>query len=182
MVRLQERYIKEVLPTLQKEVGRSNILSLPRLEKIIVSMGLGKAILEKKRFDQATKDLATITGQKPVLTRARKSVASFKVRRGMKVGAMVTMRGARMYEFLDRLINVAIPRIRDFRGLNPASFDARGNYNFGVSEQLVFPEISVDDVDIQLGMNITIVVSNSDSPKESYRLLELLGFPFRREG
>jgi len=147
-----------------------------------VSMGLGKAIQEKKRFDQATKDLATITGQKPVLTRARKSVASFKVRRGMQVGAMVTMRRARMYEFLDRLINVAIPRIRDFRGLNPASFDARGNYNFGVSEQLVFPEISVDDVDIQLGMNITIVVSNSDSPQESYRLLELLGFPFRREG
>jgi len=144
-------------------------------------MGLGKAVQEKKRLGQAVKDLSIITGQKPILTRARKSVASFNVRRHMEVGAKVTLRGRRMYEFLDRLINAAIPRIRDFRGLNPEAFDGGGNYSFGIDEQLVFPEMSVDDVEFQQGMNITIAIKNSRSQQESRRLLELFGFPFRQQ-
>jgi large subunit ribosomal protein L5 len=181
MARLLERYREEIVPVLKKDLGRENAMSLPRLSAIIVSMGLGKAIGEKKLFDAALGDLATITGQHAVLTRARKSVAAFKVRKGMQVGAKVTVRGARMYEFLDRLINSSVPRIRDFRGLNRDSFDQGGNYSFGITEQLVFPEVNVEDVDVQQGMNITIVIRNSESPKESFRLLELIGFPFRRE-
>jgi len=182
MARLLERYRETIVPSLQEKLGRRNVLSLPRLEKIVVSMGLGKSRDEPKRIEAAVKDLATLTGQRPVLTKAKKSVAAFHVRQGVMVGAMVTLRGRRMYEFFDRLINLAIPRVRDFRGLDPASFDGRGNYSLGLSEQLVFPEIRVDDVQYQQGMNITIVVKNSRSDEESRLLLEGFGFPFRHDG
>ena len=166
---------------MRERLGRTNVHSLPRLEKIVVSMGLGRAREEQKRFDAAMDDLARITGQRPVVARAQKSVSAFQVRQGVPVGCKATLRGTRMYEFLDRLINLAMPRIRDFRGMSPDAFDGRGNYSMGVSEQLVFPEISVDDVQYQQGMNITIVIENSQSDEESRALLEGLGFPFRRE-
>ena len=181
MTRLLEQYRAEIIPTLQEKLGRTNVLSLPRLEKIVLSMGLGKSRDEPKRTEAAMQDLATITGQKPVLTKAKKSVASFHLREGNLVGAKVTVRGKRMYEFLDRLINLAMPRIRDFRGMNPNAFDGRGNYSLGVTEQLVFPEVRVDDVKYQQGMNITIVIANSRSDEESRHLLEAFGFPFRRD-
>jgi len=182
MVRLLDRYRNDIVPVLQEKLGRRNVLSLPRLEKIVVSSGLGKSREEPKRIEQSVSDLSAITGQKPVLTKAKKSVSAFKLRQGMTVGSMVTLRGTRMYEFLDRLINLAIPRIRDFRGLDPNAFDGRGNYSMGVSEQLVFPEVRVDNVQFQQGMNITIVIRNSRSDEESRALLEGFGFPFRREG
>lgn len=182
MARLLERYRKEVVPLLQKKLGRDNALSLPRLEKIVISMGLGKAQDEAKRVDAAMEDLATLSGQKPVLTKAKKSVSAFRVREDTVVGAKVTLRGRRMYEFLDRLINLAIPRIRDFRGLDPGAFDGRGNYSMGVNEQLVFPEVRVADVQYQQGMNITICIEKSRSDEESRALLEGFGFPFRRDG
>jgi len=166
---------------LQERLGRRNVLSLPRLEKIVITMGLSKARDEAKRVDAAVEDLAIVAGQKPVLTKARKSVSAFRLREGMTVGAMVTLRGRRMYEFLDRLINLALPRVRDFRGMDPAAFDGRGNYNMGLSEQLVFPEVRVDKVQFQQGMNIAIVVKNSRSDEESRWLLEAFGFPFRRD-
>jgi large subunit ribosomal protein L5 len=178
--RLQERYAKEIVPALQKELGRANALSLPRLAKIVVSMGLGKATLEKKRLTNAVEELAMITGQKPLVTKARKSVSAFKVREGNEIGAKVTLRGKRMYEFLDRLISVAIPRIRDFRGLNPKGFDGRGNYAFGVSEQLIFPEVEIEKVEFQQGMNIVVCIQCARNDRESYRLLELFGMPFRK--
>jgi len=181
MARMLERYRKEVVPVLQAKVGRQNVLSLPRLEKIVISMGLGKSHDEPKRIEAAVEDLGLIAGQKPVLTKAKKSVSAFRLRTGLTIGCMVTLRGARMYEFLDRLINLALPRFRDFRGLDPNAFDGRGNYNFGVNEQLVFPEIRVDKVQFQQGMNITIVVKNSRSDEESRWLLEAFGFPFRRD-
>ena len=181
MARLQEQYRSEIVPMLQKKLDRQNILSLPRLEKIVVSMGLGKSRDEPKRTEAAMQDLATITGQKPALTKAKKSVASFHLRQGTVVGAKVTMRGRRMYEFLDRLINLAMPRIRDFRGMDPDAFDGRGSYSLGVTEQLVFPEVRVDDVQFQQGMNITIVIANSRSDEESRDLLEAFGFPFRQD-
>jgi large subunit ribosomal protein L5 len=143
-------------------------------------MGLGKAILEKKRLTNAVEELALIAGQRPVVTKARKSIAGFKVREGMETGAMVTLRGKRMFEFLDRLINVAIPRIRDFRGLNPKGFDGRGNYNFGITEQLIFPEVNIEKVEFQQGMNITICIQGSKNDRESHRMLELFGMPFRK--
>jgi len=167
---------------LRERLGRKNVHSLPALEKIVVSMGLGKSRDEPKRIDAAMEDLALITGQRPALTKAKKSVSAFHVREGVPIGCKVTLRGERMYEFLDRLINLAMPRIRDFRGMDPNAFDGRGNYSMGVSEQLVFPEIRVDDVQYQQGMNITIVVENSRSDEESRALLEGLEFPFRREG
>jgi len=181
MTRLLEQYRSKIVPTLQEKLGRQNVLSLPRLEKIVVSMGLGKSRDEPKRTEAAMRDLATITGQKPVLTKAKKSVASFHLREGMIIGAKVTMRGKRMYEFLDRLINLAIPRVRDFRGMDPNAFDGRGNYSMGVTEQLVFPEVRVDDVAFQQGMNITIVIANSRSDEEARNLLEAFGFPFSRD-
>lgn len=180
MARMQDRYRNEVVPVLQQKLGRSNVLSLPRLEKIVLSAGFGKAGEEPKRIEQSSGDLAIITGQKALLTKAKKSVSAFKLRQGMTIGAMVTLRGQRMYEFLDRLINLAIPRFRDFRGLEP-KFDGRGNYSMGVSEQLVFPEVRVDNVQFQQGMNITFVIRNSRSDEESRMLLEGFGFPFRRE-
>jgi large subunit ribosomal protein L5 len=176
-----ERYRKEVVPRLQEKLGRQNVLSLPRLEKIVVSMGLGKSRDEAKRVEAAVEDLSLITGQKPIVTKAKKSVSAFRLREGMPIGCKATLRGARMYEFLDRLINLAIPRFRDFRGLDPNAFDGRGNYNMGVNEQLVFPEVRVDKVQFQQGMNITIVIKNSRSDEESRWLLEAFGFPFRRD-
>jgi large subunit ribosomal protein L5 len=176
-----ERYRKEVVPRLQEKLGRQNVLSLPRLEKIVVSMGLGKSRDEAKRVEAAVEDLSLITGQKPIVTKAKKSVSAFRLREGMPIGCKATLRGARMYEFLDRLINLAIPRFRDFRGLDPNAFDGRGNYNMGVNEQLVFPEVRVDKVQFQQGMNITIVIKNSRSDEESRWLLEAFGFPFRHD-
>jgi len=181
MVRMLDRYRKEVVPVLQAKLGRQNVLSLPRLEKIVVSMGLGKSHDEPKRVEAAVEDLGLITGQRPVLVKAKKSVSAFRLRQGMTIGCKTTLRGQRMYEFLDRLINLAIPRFRDFRGLDPSGFDGRGNYNMGVNEQLVFPEIRVDKVQFQQGMNITFVVRNSRSDEESRWMLEAFGFPFRRD-
>ncbi len=182
MARLLQQYRDEIVPQLRERLGRGNVLSLPRIEKIVVSMGLGRSRDEPKRTEAAMEDLAVITGQRPALTKARKSVAGFRIRQGATVGARVTLRGKRMYEFLDRLINLAIPRIRDFRGLDPGAFDGRGNYSLGVNEQLVFPEVRVADVQYQQGMNIAIVIRNSRSDEESRVLLEGFGFPFRRDG
>lgn len=180
MARLLERYRQEIVPVLQKELGRTNVLSLPRLTKIVVSMGVGQAAVEKKRLTNAVEELAVISGQQPVITRARKSVAGFKLRKGMDVGTKVTLRGQRMYEFLDRLISVAIPRIRDFRGLSPKAFDGRGNYSFGVSEQLIFPEVDIEKVEFEQGMNITLCIDRAKSDREAFRLLELFGMPFTK--
>jgi large subunit ribosomal protein L5 len=185
MARLLDKYRSEVVPAMRAEFGRQNILSLPRLDKVVVSMGLGKAIQESgskarenRRFTEAQEHLATVTGQKPQVTRARKSVSNFKVRAGWDAGLKVTLRGRRMYEFLDRVIALAIPRVRDFRGLNPGGFDGQGNYNMGLSEVGVFPEIDPDKVTYQLGMNITICTTAGDDA-EARRLLTLLGMPFR---
>lgn len=180
MARLYEKYKNEVLPALQKELGRENRLSIPRLEKVVVSMGLGKATQEKKRMDAAEKELTQIVGQKPIVCRARKSVSNFKLREGQPIGLKVTLRGARMYEFLDRVIAVAIPRIRDFRGLSTSSFDGRGNYSMGLTEQTVFPEIDADKVEFQQGMNITVCTSARDD-RESRQLLTMIGLPFRKD-
>jgi large subunit ribosomal protein L5 len=181
MARLLDRYRKEIVPSLAKELGRTNPHSLPRLEKIVVSMGLGKSIGERKRLDEAVDHLAQITGQKPQITIARKAVSGFRLREGMEVGARVTLRGRRMYEFLDRLVTLALPRVRDFRGLNPRGFDGRGNYNMGLNEQLVFPEISPDKVNFTQGMNITMVTS-AHNDDEGRLLLREFGVPFRKEG
>ncbi|MDW8079725.1 MAG: 50S ribosomal protein L5 [Thermoguttaceae bacterium] len=178
MPRLQERYQREIVPELAKRLGRKNPLSLPRLEKIVVNMGVGKALQDKKYLEEAVDALSLITGQKPVVTRARKSVAGFRVRRGMAIGCMVTLRRRRMYEFLDRLISLALPRVRDFRGLNPKAFDGHGNYNLGLSEQFVFPELNPDRYSRPQGMNITIVTT-TESDEEARLLLQLLGMPFR---
>jgi len=185
MARLLEKYRSEVVPALQRELGRTNVLSLPRLEKIVVSMGLGKAVqesgskaAENRRFVEAQEHLMTVTGQKPLVTRARKSVSQFKVRRGWDVGLKVTLRGRRMYEFLDRLVSLAIPRVRDFRGLDPGGFDGHGNYNLGLAECGVFPEINPDKVTYQQGMNIA-VCTTARNDAEARQLLMLLGMPFR---
>jgi large subunit ribosomal protein L5 len=180
MSRLIDKYKNEVLPALQKQLGRTNRLSIPRLEKVVVSMGLGKALAEKKRMEQAVKELAQITGQKPLVCRARKSVSNFKLRKGYEIGLKVTLRGRRMYEFLDRLICTAIPRIRDFRGLDPKGFDGHGNFNMGLTEQTVFAEIDADKVEFQQGMNITIVTT-ARNDAEARELLAGMGMPFRRD-
>ncbi len=179
MSRLLEKYKNEVLPALQAEFGIKNKLAVPKIEKIIVSMGVGRATQNKQIIDQAAQELALITGQKPVVCKAKKSVSNFKVRKGMPIGLKVTLRGRRMYEFLDRLISIAIPRVRDFRGLNPNGFDGSGNYNLGISEQTVFPEVPIDKVQFQQGMNITIVTTTDDD-KKAYALLEKIGMPFRK--
>lgn len=176
--RLQERYEKELLPALATKLGRTNPHSLPRLQKIVVNMGVGSAISEKKHLEDAVSALTQIVGQKPVITKARTSIAGFKLREGQQIGCKATLRGARMYEFLDRLISVAIPRVRDFRGLDPDGFDRRGNYNMGLSEQLVFPELNPDKYTRVQGMNITMVVSTS-SDDESRELLRGFGMPFK---
>jgi large subunit ribosomal protein L5 len=176
--RLHEKYEKEILPALAKQLGRTNRLSLPRLTKIVVNMGVGKAVGEKKYMEDATDALKQICGQKPLVTLSRKSIANFKLREGMAVGCKVTLRGRRMYEFLDRLIAVALPRVRDFRGLDPDAFDGRGNYNLGLTEQLVFPELNPDKFTNPQGMNITLV-TNTDSDDEARQLLRGLGMPLR---
>lgn len=178
--RLQEKYQKEILPELAEVLGRSNILSLPALQKIVVNMGVGSAIAEKKHMDDAVAALAQITGQKPLITRARKAIAGFRLRADMPIGCKVTLRRKRMYEFLDRLISLALPRVRDFRGLNPKGFDGHGNYTLGLSEQLVFPELNPDKFTRTQGMHITLVTS-TDIDDEGRELLRRLGMPFQRE-
>jgi len=178
MARLREKYKQEIVPVLAQEFGCKNVLGLPRLTKVVVSMGVGRATQDKKLVDSAAKDLATIVGQKPLACKARKSVSNFKVRRGQETGVKVTLRKDRMWEFLDRLISLAIPRVRDFRGLDPDSFDGRGNYSMGLSEQSVFPEIDPNKVENQQGMNITIVTTDGDDAR-ARRLLTLMGMPFR---
>ena len=177
--RFLERYRNDVMPRMKEKFGYSNNNQVPRLEKITVSMGVGKATENAKRIDAAQKELARVTGQKAVVTRAKKSIAGFKLRKGVPIGCMVTLRGAKMYEFFDRLISLVIPRIRDFRGLSTRSFDGRGNYSMGLSEQIVFPEISIDEVEFVQGLNISITIKDS-SDEESLSLLDLFGVPFRR--
>jgi large subunit ribosomal protein L5 len=178
MSRLRERYEKEVAPALKKEFGYRNVMAIPKIEKIVVNMGLGEATQNAKIVDAGADEVARITGQKPVVTRAKKSIAQFKVRKGMPIGAMVTLRGERMWEFLDRLISVALPRVRDFRGVSPRGFDGRGNYTLGLKDQLLFPEIDYMKVDKARGMNISVVTTAQPDP-ESRKLLQLLGMPFR---
>lgn len=179
MARLREQYRTDVVPALTERFGYGNPMQVPRLEKIVINMGLGEAVRDKKVLDAAADDLARLSGQKPVITYARKSVAGFKIREGWPIGAKVTLRRARMYEFLDRLVNVAAPRIRDFRGFSPRSFDGRGNYNVGVREQLIFPEIEYDQVDTIRGMDIAIGTT-AKTDEEAMALLEGFGFPFRK--
>jgi large subunit ribosomal protein L5 len=178
--RLLETYKQKILPALKQRLGRSNVHSIPRLQKIVINMGVGAAITEKKYLEDAVEALTQIAGQKPVVTKARLSVAGFKLREGQSIGCMVTLRGARMYEFFDRLISLALPRVRDFRGLSPDAFDGRGNYSMGLSEQLVFPELNPDKFTRPQGMNISIVTSatNNDDARE---LLRDFGVPFRTE-
>jgi len=178
MVRLKEYYQKEVVPVLMKELKYTNKMEVPRIEKIVVNMGLGEAIQNIKILDIATGELAMIVGQRPVVTKARKSIATFKLRKGMSIGCMVTLRKERMYEFLDRLVSVAIPRIRDFRGIPPSSFDGLGNFSMGIKEQFVFPEIEYDKIDKVRGMNVTIVTS-AKTDDDARELLRLMGIPFR---
>jgi large subunit ribosomal protein L5 len=178
MARLKEYYLKEVVPALIKELNYKNIMEVPRIEKIVVNMGVGEAIQNIKILDNAAEELAMIVGQKPVITKAKKSIATFKVRKGMSIGCMVTLRRERMYEFFDRLISVAIPRIRDFRGISPRSFDGRGNFSLGIKEQFIFPEVEFDKIDKVRGMNITIVTS-AKTDDEARVLLRLMGVPFR---
>jgi large subunit ribosomal protein L5 len=179
MARLKQIYRDEIVPKLQASLGLTNTMQVPKILKITVNMGVGEAVADKKIMDNAVGDLTKITGQKPVVTRARKSVATFKVRDGQAIGCKVTMRGAQMYEFLDRLVNIAMPRIRDFRGVSPRSFDGQGNYNFGVKEQIIFPEIAYDQIDAIRGMDITITTTAPDD-KSGRALLEAFNFPFRK--
>lgn len=178
MSRLKEKYEQEVVPALMDKFGYKNRLQVPRLEKVVINMGLGEAIANPKAIDAAVKDLETITGQRPVVTRAKKSVAAFKVREGMKIGAKVTLRGTRMYDFADKFMNVALPRVRDFRGVSPKSFDGRGNYTIGIKEQLMFPEIEYDKIDRVRGMDITFVTT-AGTDEEARELLRLMGMPFQ---
>jgi large subunit ribosomal protein L5 len=178
MARLHDRYQKEIIPALKKKLGRDNVLSLPRLQKICVNMGVGKALQDKNRMEQSAEQLAQITGQKSQVMKARVAVSGFRLREGNEIGCRVTLRGQRMYEFLDRLISVALPRIRDFRGVNPKSFDGNGNYSLGLTEQQVFPEIDPDKVTFVQGMDITFVTSTR-SDDEARELLRSFGMPFR---
>jgi len=179
MARLKEKYVSEIRPSLMKSAGYKNINEVPRLEKIVINIGVGEALQDPKKLDSAVSDIAAITGQRPVIRRARKSISNFKLRSGMAIGCSVTLRAERMYEFLDRLINVAIPRIRDFRGIPSKSFDGRGNYTFGITEQIIFPEIEYDKIDKIRGMNITMVTT-AKTDKEGFELLLALGMPFKR--
>jgi len=181
MPRVKRRYLDELRPQLQSRLGLSNIMEVPRLDKLVLNMGVGQALAQQSLLEGAVTDLTTITGQKPVVTRAKKSIAGFKLREGNAIGVKVTLRGDRMWEFYDRLVSIAVPRIRDFRGLPSTSFDGHGNYTFGVTEQLIFPEIDYDKVDTTRGMDITIVTS-ARTDDEGRALLEVLGFPFKREG
>jgi large subunit ribosomal protein L5 len=178
--RLKQKYNDEIAAKLKEELSSDNAMLVPRLDKIVVNVGVGEAVADKKAVDSVMEELAIITGQKPKLNRAKKSIANFKVRQGMPVGASVTLRGKRMWEFFDRLVAVAIPRVRDFRGLNPKSFDGRGNYSFGVTEQLIFPEIDYDKVSTVRGMDITICTT-ADNDEDARALLNAFGFPFRTQ-
>ncbi len=177
MSRMQDKYTGEVAPALMEKFGYKSTMQIPKLEKIVINIGLGEAKENAKALDSAVEDLAAITGQKPVITKAKKSVAAFKVREGMNIGCKVTLRGKKMYEFLDRLFSVALPRVRDFRGINPDSFDGRGNYSLGIKEQLIFPEIDYDKIDKIRGMDI-IVVTTAKTDEEARELLTLMGAPF----
>lgn len=179
MARLKEKYYKEIIPALMESEGIKNIMAVPKLEKIVINMGVGKAIENKKRLESAAEDLGLISGQRPVFTKARNSIAGFKLREGMNIGCKVTLRGNNMYEFLDRMINIIIPRIRDFRGFPAKSFDKAGCYSMGLQEQSVFPEIDLDRLDFYQGMNITFVIAKSNK-KASTQLLKLFGFPFQK--
>ena len=177
MDRLQEKYLKEVVPAMTEKFGYKNIMELPKVEKIIINMGVGEAVGNPKALDSAVNDLTIIAGQKPLLTRAKKSLAAWKLREGMPIGAKVTLRGTRMYQFLDKFMNVALPRVRDFRGVSDKAFDGRGNYAVGLKEQLIFPEIEYDKIDKLRGMNI-VVVTTAKSDEEARELLKLMGMPF----
>ena len=177
MERLKEKYTKEVVPALMEKFGYKNIMQVPKLEKIVLNMGVGEAVGNPKVLDSAVSDLTLIAGQKPILTRAKKSLAAFKLREGLPTGAIVTLRGERMYQFLDKFMNVALPRVRDFRGISDKSFDGRGNYAMGVKEQLMFPEIEYDKVDKLRGMDI-IIVTTANSDEEAREFLKLMGMPF----
>jgi large subunit ribosomal protein L5 len=178
MSRLKERYSNDVVPALKKEFGYKNVMAIPKIEKVVVNMGLGEATQNAKIVDTGADEVTRITGQKPVVTRAKKSIAQFKVRKGQPIGTMVTLRGERMWDFLDRLISVALPRVRDFRGVSARGFDGRGNYTLGLKDQLLFPEIDYMKVDKARGMNIS-VVTTAKTDEESRKLLQLLGMPFR---
>jgi large subunit ribosomal protein L5 len=178
MARLKDRYREEIAPALQEQFGMQNPMRIPKLEKIVVNMGVGEAVQNSRALDGAMEDLARITGQKPQLRRARKSIAGFKIREGMPVGARVTLRGERMWEFLDRLITVALPRVRDFRGISPRSFDGRGNFALGLREQTIFPEVSYDSIDATRGLDVA-VVTTAETDDEARELLRMLGMPFR---
>ena len=179
MSRLKEQYINEIAPAMMKKFGYKNVMQIPKLEKIVVNMGVGEAKENAKVLEAAMKDMETITGQKPVLTKAKKSIANFKLREGMNIGCKVTLRGDKMYEFVDRLINLALPRVRDFRGVNPNAFDGRGNYALGIKEQLIFPEIEYDKVDKVRGMDI-IFVTTAETDEEARELLTMFNMPFRK--
>ena len=179
MARLKEKYRKEIAPAIAKEFGIENVMAIPKIEKVVVNMGMGEAIANSKILDTAVEELRSVTGQKPVVTKAKKSIAAFKLRQGMAIGTMVTLRGDRMYEFLDRLISVALPRVRDFRGISGKAFDGRGNYTVGIREQLIFPEIDFNKVDKTRGMNISIVTT-ARNDDEARSLLKALGMPFRQ--
>ena len=181
MARLKDRYLEEIRPALQERLGLSSVMQVPKVEKVVLNMGVGEAKQDSKMLDAAAEQLGQIAGQKPNIRRARKSIAQFKLREGMPVGVSVTLRGERAYEFLDRLMSVAVPRIRDFRGLNPRSFDGRGNYTIGVREQIIFPEIDYDAIDQVRGLDVTIVTSAQNN-RDAFALLEALGMPFSREG
>lgn len=178
MSRLKDRYTKEVAPALAKEFGYKNVMAIPKIEKVVVNMGLGEATQNAKIVDTGADEVSRVTGQKAVITRAKKSIAQFKVRKGMPIGSMVTLRGERMWEFLDRLVSIALPRVRDFRGVSPRGFDGRGNFTLGLKDQLLFPEIDYMKVDKARGMNIS-VVTTAKTDEESRKLLQLLGMPFR---
>ena len=179
MPRLKDRYKTEMVPALMQEFGYRNVMEVPRLEKIVVNVGLGEALENVKALDAAAKDVSTITGQKPIITRAKKSIATFRLREGNPIGVKVTLRGNRMYDFLDRLCNAALPRQRDFRGVSPDAFDGRGNYTLGLREQLMWPEIDYDSIDKVRGMEVTMVTT-AQTDEEGRRLLQLLGMPFKR--
>ena len=178
MDRLQEKYLKEVVPAMTEKFGYKNIMQLPKIEKVIINMGVGEAVGNPKALDSAVADLTIIAGQKPILTRAKKSLAAWKLRQGMPIGAKVTLRGLRMYQFLDKFMNVALPRVRDFRGVSDKAFDGRGNYGLGLKEQLIFPEIEYDKIDKIRGMNI-VIVTTANTDEEARELLKLMGMPFK---
>jgi large subunit ribosomal protein L5 len=181
MPKMKDMYQQQIVPALTKELGYSNVMQVPRLEKVVVNIGMGEALQNARALDAALQDMMTITGQRPIITRARKSIAAFKLRAGNPIGVKVTLRGNRMWDFLDRLFNIALPRQRDFRGVSPDAFDGRGNYSLGLREQLVFPEINYDNIDRIRGMEITIVTT-AETDEEGFHLLRHLGMPFRGQG